>query len=78
MAADRDQAKRVEVGFSGGQAIVLRLSERTYDDLRKAVRNGKGWHELETPDGPVALDAGEVVFLKREPEEHRIGFSGTS
>lgn len=76
--ADRDQAKRVEVGFAGGQAIVLRLSERDYDDLRKAVRNGKGWQELDTPDGPVALNVGEVVFIKREPEEHRIGFSGTA
>lgn len=76
--ADRNQAKRVEVGFAGGQAIVLKLSEHDYDDLRKAVRNGKGWQELDTPDGPVALNVGEVVFIKREPEEHRIGFSGTA
>jgi hypothetical protein len=76
MAEDRD-FKRVEVGFSGGQAIVVRIADDVYDKLRKAVQDGKGWHELDTLDGVVALDLGEVVFVKREPGEHRIGFSGT-
>jgi hypothetical protein len=74
MAEERD-VKRVEVGFSGGQAIVVRIDDDAYDRLRKAVQDGRGWHELDTPDGIVALDAGEVVFVKREPTEHRIGFS---
>jgi hypothetical protein len=74
MAEDRD-FKRVEVGFSGGQAIVVRIADGTYDRLRKAVQNGKGWYELDTADGVVALDVGEVVFVKREPDEHRIGFT---
>jgi hypothetical protein len=74
--ADKYETKRVEVGFSGGGSIVLRLSERTFDDLRKAARDGKGWQELDTADGPVALNAAQVVFIKRDPEEHRIGFSG--
>jgi hypothetical protein len=71
------EAKRVEVGFSGGQAIVVRVSDDVYDKLRRAVQNGKGWHEVDTADGVVALDAGQVVFVKREPDEHRIGFSGS-
>jgi hypothetical protein len=76
MAEDRD-FKRVEVGFSGGQAIVVRIADDVYDKFRKEVQDGKGWHELDTLDGVVALDLGEVVFVKREPGEHRIGFSGT-
>ena len=51
-----DNAKRVEVGFSGGQAIAVRISESAYERLRRAVQDGKGWHELETADGLVALD----------------------
>jgi hypothetical protein len=74
--AERDRQIRVEVGFSGGQAIVVRLDDSGYESLRKAVRDGKGWHEVDTVDGVVALDLAEVVFVKREPEEHRIGFSG--
>jgi hypothetical protein len=68
----------VEVGFSGGQAIVLRISEKQYDGLRKAVQGRDGWHEVDTADGVVALDLSQVVFVKREPGEHRIGFSGAS
>lgn len=75
MGNDKD-SKRVEVGFSGGQAIVVRITDDSYEKLRRAVQNGRGWHELDTPDGVVALDAGQVVFVKRDPDEHRIGFSG--
>ena len=66
------------MGFSGGQAIVLRISDKQYDGLRKAVQGRDGWHEVDTADGVVALDLGQVVFVKREPDEHRIGFSGGS
>jgi hypothetical protein len=77
VANDKQEAKRVEVGFSGGQAITLRLTDRGFADLRKAVQGRDGWFELETADGPVALDSSQVVFVKRESGEHRIGFSGT-
>ena len=76
MARDSGELKRVEVGFSGGQVIVMRLSVSAYDDLRKAVQKRDGWHEAESSDGIVALDLSQVVFVKREPEEHRVGFSG--
>jgi hypothetical protein len=75
MARDGD-LRRVEVGFSGGQAILMRLEERAYDQLRKAVQNGKRWYEVETIDGLVALDLGQVVFVKLDTPEHRVGFSG--
>ena len=75
MTEDSD-FKRVELGFSGGQAIVVRIRDDAYERLVRAVQNGKGWHELDTPDGVVALDVTEVVFVKREPVEHRIGFTG--
>lgn len=75
MARDGD-VRRVEVGFSGGQAILMRLEDRAYEQLRKAVQNGKRWYEVETVDGLVALDLGQVVFVKHETAEHRVGFSG--
>jgi hypothetical protein len=68
--------KRVEVGFAGGQAIVMRITDGAYDDLRKAVQKRDGWYEVDSADGVVALDLGQVVFVKREHEEHRVGFSG--
>lgn len=74
--ARAEEHKRVDIGFSGGQAIVLRLTEKAFNDLRKSVEGRRGWQELETEDGPVALDLDQVVFVKLEAEEHRIGFSG--
>jgi hypothetical protein len=76
--ADRNDVKRVEVGFAGGQSIVLRISEDAYERLRKAVQDGRGWQEIDTSDGMVALDTRQVAFVKRESSEHRIGFSGSS
>ena len=76
MATERREIKRVEVGFSGGQAITLRLTDSAYEDLRKAVQNREGWYEVDSSDGVMALDLREVVFVKREHEEHRVGFAG--
>jgi hypothetical protein len=68
--------KRVEVGFSGGQAIALRLSDDAYERLRRALTDGARWVEVDTMDGPISLDAGQVVFLRLDASEHRVGFSG--
>jgi hypothetical protein len=78
MSRDSGEVKRVEVGFSGGQLIVMRLSAGEYEDLRRSVTKRDGWYEVQSADGVVALDLGQVVFVKREPDEHRVGFSGVS
>jgi hypothetical protein len=75
--SDKDDLKRVEVGFSGGQSILMRLTESSYGELRRALKNGSGWYELDSADGVVAIDIRQVVFVKVESPEHRIGFSGT-
>jgi hypothetical protein len=69
-------AGRVEIGFSGGQVVAVRLTDDKATDLRKALDKVDGWFDLETEDGEVALDLREVVFVRGAPGEHRIGFSG--
>ena len=64
------------VGFQGGQVLSLRLSE---DGARPACarRSSEGrerWHEVEAADGAVLVDLGQVVYLRVESDEHRIGF----
>ena len=76
-ARDKEAPKRVEVGFSGGQAIVMRLSQKAYDDLRRAVQGRDGWYEVDSEDGVVAIHLSQVVFVKSDTAEHRVGFSGT-
>jgi hypothetical protein len=69
-------AGRVEIGFSGGQVVAVRLNDERVKDLRKALDGANGWFDLETEDGEVALDLREVVFVRGAPGEHRIGFTG--
>ena len=76
MARDSGELRRVEVGFSGGQAILMRLEEKAYDQLRRAVQDGKRWYEVDSLDGVIALDLEQVVYMKLEAAEHRVGFSG--
>jgi hypothetical protein len=76
MMARDEEPRRVEVGFSGGQAIAIRLTHKGYESLRKDVQRGSGWIEVETADGPVSVDAAAVVFIRLDTGEHQVGFSG--
>lgn len=76
MARDSGEVRRVEVGFSGGQVILMRLSEKAYEQLRRAVQDGHSWYDVDTAEGTVAVNLGQVVFVKLESPEHRVGFSG--
>jgi hypothetical protein len=69
-------AGRIEIGFSGGQVVAVRLDEEKFKELRKALDKADGWSDIETEDGAIALDLREVVFIRGAPGEHRIGFSG--
>ena len=73
MASD---AKRIEIGFDGGQVVSVRLDETAMKDLRKAVEGGGGWHDVETEEGTFALDLAKVVFVRGAGGSHTIGFSG--
>jgi hypothetical protein len=67
---------RVEIGFSGGQVVGVRMSDDKVQDLRKKLDKADGWTDIETEDGTIALDLRQVVFLRGAPGEHSIGFSG--
>ena len=74
MASD---AKRVEIGFDGGQVVSVRLAEEGFQELRRAVEGGDGWHDLRTEEGTFALDLRKVVFFRGAGGSHSIGFSGS-
>ena len=70
-----DPTRKAAVGFQGGQVLALRLSESQLKELRSTLREGgDGWHEVEAADGAVLVDLGQVVYLRIESDEHRIGF----
>ena len=53
--------------------LALRVSDDQLKGLYKALQDG-GWHELETEDGPVRLYLGQVVYVRAEDEDSRVGF----
>ena len=68
-------ARRTALGFQGGQVLSLRLPEEVLNSLRDTLREGKErWVEVEAADGAVLIDVGQVVYLRVESDEHRIGF----
>lgn len=66
-------SRRVSVGFQGGQVLALRVSDEQLQALHKALGAG-GWHELQTEDGPVRLDLAQVVYVRSEEDDQRVGF----
>jgi CRISPR/Cas system-associated protein endoribonuclease Cas2 len=66
-------ARRVTLGFQGGQVLALRVSEKQFEELNKAL-GGVGWHELDSEDGPVRVDLGHLVYVSADSSEPRVGF----
>jgi hypothetical protein len=66
--------RRVSIGFQGGQVLALRVTDEQLEALCKVLGDG-GWHELETEDGPVRLYIGQIVYVRTEESDLRVGFS---
>ncbi|HEY7892871.1 MAG TPA: hypothetical protein VIC05_11750 [Solirubrobacteraceae bacterium] len=66
-------ARRISIGFQGGQVLSLRVSDEQLKSLRQAL-GSTGWHELDSEDGPVRLDVAQVVYVRAESDELRVGF----
>lgn len=69
-----NEAKRVEIGFVGGQVASARLDEEALGALREALAAGEGWHEVDAEDGRLSIDVARVAFIQVERDEQEIGF----
>jgi hypothetical protein len=65
--------RRIGIGFQGGQVLALRLTDEQLAALHHALGEG-GWHEIESEEGPVRLDASQVCYVRAESEDQRVGF----
>ena len=65
--------QRIGVGFQGGQVLALRVTDEQLKALNKAL-GGDGWHELDSEEGPVRLDLAQVVYVRAESDDLRVGF----
>ena len=72
-----DTKRKIEIGFSGGQVLALRMEDKPLAKLRDALESsGEGWTELSTEDGELTIDLAEVVFVRSAGGRAGIGFMG--
>ena len=74
--ASEEKARRVDLGFSGGQMLALRMRKDPYERLRKALEDDRSerWHEVTTEDSDVTIDLSQVVYVRLDTEQHKVGF----
>ena len=66
--------QRVTIGFTGGAGMLaVRIEDASLDELLEAVKSGH-WHDLNVDDGTVRLNLSQVVYVRTERDEHRVGF----
>jgi hypothetical protein len=71
-----DTPRRIEIGFQGGQSLPVRVAQEVYDALREALADSGSdrWFELKTEDSDVYVDLSQVVYVRLDTEDHRVGF----
>jgi hypothetical protein len=76
--ADAGKPRKVDIGFSGGQAFSVRLDEDTYRALREALESDRSerWHSIDSEDSQVLIDLAQVVYVRLDTEQRGVGFSG--
>jgi hypothetical protein len=73
-----DSPRTVDIGFSGGQGMSMRLDEATYKGLRDALGSDRSerWHALDAEGAEIVLDLSQIVFVRLDTQEKRAGFGG--
>lgn len=76
MATDDAKPRRVDVGFAGGQVLSLRMAGEPYEALRSTLEDDSParWHLVRTEDSDVTLDLSQVVYVRLDTEQHKVGF----
>jgi hypothetical protein len=65
--------RSLSIGFKGGQVIAVRVEEDQVDALYQML-GSSGWHALDAEDGLVRLDLAQIIFVRSDDGEHRVGF----
>jgi hypothetical protein len=72
MATPKPQ--RISIGFTGGQVLAARLQVAEREALEAALESRNGWYKLDCEDATVRLDLAQVVFVRTDSDEPRVGF----
>ena len=69
-----DERTKVDIGFTGGQVLSLRLESAVFEALRKAIEGDNRFYDVNAGDSNVTLDLSQVAYLRVETEDHPVGF----
>ena len=64
----------VTIGVQFTTPVTAKLEESALNDLLGKL-DGGGWHDLPVEDGTLRLNLSQVVYVKTDKDEPRIGFS---
>ncbi len=65
--------RSISIGFQASMPLALRVSQEELDKLLGAL-GSEGWHDVEGEDGTVRLNLANVLWVRADREEHRVGF----
>jgi DNA-binding LytR/AlgR family response regulator len=65
--------QRVTIGFTGTQVLGVRLEESDLNGLLEALGSDE-WFDLTVDDGTIRLNLGEVIYVRTNLDEHKVGF----
>ena len=66
-------SRHISIGFQASMPITLRVSQEELDKLLGAL-GGEGWHDVEGDDGTIRLNLANVLWVRADRDEHRVGF----
>ena len=71
-----DESRRIDIGFKGGPVLPARVKQSSYEELHKALSKERSdrWFELHTVDSEIHIDLSQVVYVRLDTEEHKVGF----
>ena len=70
-----EKPRRIALGFHAGGALSLRLAQEKLVDLQRLLTSGEsGFKEIQAEDGAVLVNLSQVIYLRVESDEHKIGF----
>ena len=70
--------QRVTIGFAGGgQVLAVKVEDAALDALLQGVAGGD-WHDLTVDDGTIRLNLSQVIYVRTNLDEHKVGFGVAS
>ncbi|HYI37837.1 MAG TPA: hypothetical protein VEX39_14590 [Thermoleophilaceae bacterium] len=70
------ELRHMDVGFQGGPVLAVKATTESYEKLVKALDDNSGarWQTVQTEDSEILIDLSQVVYVRRESGDQKVGF----